>query len=97
MADDAFHAAPNEPIGPVIIPATAHRYRSGDDDRRHRMTRPAIVNARLSEENNFDFFSRATTSIAPGFGQVPERLKPPLGLRQAPSRADALCEQGFRR
>jgi hypothetical protein len=27
---------------------------------------------------------------------VPERLKPPLGLRQALSRADALCEQGFR-
>jgi hypothetical protein len=26
----------------------------------------------------------------------PERVNPPLGLRQALSRADALCEQGFR-
>jgi len=24
-----------------------------------------------------------------------ERLKPPLGQRQAPARADALCERGF--
>jgi hypothetical protein len=27
---------------------------------------------------------------------LPERVNPPLGLRQALSRADALCEQGFR-
>jgi hypothetical protein len=31
------------------------------------------------------------------FGKVlPERVNPPLGKRQAPSRADALCERGFR-
>jgi hypothetical protein len=29
-------------------------------------------------------------------GRLPERLKPPLGLRKALSRADALREQGFR-